>query len=467
MKRSLVACIATALIVSTGAVTANADAGTIGGGTSLSTTLTSPADNAAYVSGNPVPVAGTIDLGQGVAAKDTDLVFVLDTSGSSSTTTGLSCGTPTNTVLDCEKAASLNVVANSTGARSPIAKVGVVAFPSTQTVPLTPPSSFTDTLSAFTPGGGTQFDLGITRARDMLAAPSTASKDLMVLFTDGDGSYAPVTGISTMVIKAFTIAGAGCSGPLMQAVSSGAPGSSCSVVTALQDLPAIVNDTIDSSLDGIDITVNGVVAQHLAATANGQSTTPFSTTLTGLPVGNDLVICAVAHATDAGGSGAVSDCATGVDVLPSGTVIVDCSGTTVCSASATDPGKSSLAFSAPAEFNETVTIAPDSGAPGACGGSNCTTGYHLGFPTTAPGGPIASITVVTTQKISLVDRLKAAVYIDGTRIIAQCNNRVLIARVRDKLGIPEPLPCITITYQTDGRLQYFVKFAADPAIRFR
>ena len=61
---------------------AQADSGTIGGGTAVTATLTSPADGSSYVAGNPLPVSGTVALGQGAAVKDTDLVFVLDTSGS-------------------------------------------------------------------------------------------------------------------------------------------------------------------------------------------------------------------------------------------------------------------------------------------------------------------------------------------------------------------------------------------------
>lgn len=437
---------------------AQADSGTIGGGTALTVTLTSPVEGASYVAGNAIAVSGAVEVGEGAAVKDTDLAFVLDTSGSTGNASGLGCGS----ILACEKEAVLGVIGGVSSVRSPIANVGVVAFPSTVTVPLAPPAPVD--LSGYTASGGTQFDLGITRARDMLAA--TTRKDLMVLFSDGDGTYAPVSGIGGMVIKAFTIAGAGCTGALVTAVQAGAPGSSCTVVSSLAALPAVVSDTIGSTLDGVDITVGGTVVQSLPVTAQGPGSATFSTSLTGLLAGNDQTICAVARATDAGGSGTVSDCST-VDILPAGTVLVDCSGSTTCTGSAADPGKSTLAFSAPAEFNETVTIAPDSGGATSCGGTACKTGYSVGFPTTSGTGPVASISVITANKVSLKDRLNAAVYIDGTRITAQCNNRVLIAKLRNVFGIPEPIPCITITYQRDGRLEYFVKFNADPVFRFR
>ncbi|WP_298508542.1 hypothetical protein [uncultured Nocardioides sp.] len=450
------------MIVLTSTPVGFADSGTVGGGTAVTTTLTGPAEGASFVAGAGIPVSGTVDLGQGAAVKDTDLAFVLDTSGSTSSASGLSCGT----ILSCEKASTQSVISSLTGVRSPVAAVGVVAFPGTASVPLVSPATFSNDLSEFTSSGGTEFNVGMARARDMLTAPGTASKDVMVLLTDGDGTTAPVSGVGSIVVKAFAIAGSGCSANLQQAVSQGAPGSECVVVSSLAALPSVVGDTIDSTVDSVDITVNGTVVKSLPVVAQGQSSTPFSTTISGLAVGNGQSVCAVAHATDAGGSGTVADCNT-INVLPAGTVLVDCNGTEICTGVASDPGKSSLTFAAPGEFNELVTIAPATSGPTECGGSPCKTGYNVGFPTSSPNGPVASITVTTTQKVSLADRLKAAVFMDNTRITAQCDNRLLIAKLRNALGIPEPIPCITISYVAGSRLEYFVKFNADPKIAFR
>ncbi|WP_243059192.1 vWA domain-containing protein [Nocardioides sp. SR21] len=462
MKRTLTALSVATLLALTMAPAGFADTGTIGGGTSVTTTLTGPADGASFVAGAGIPVAGTVDVGQGTAVKDTDLAFVLDTSTSTAASSGLSCGT----ILSCEKATTQSVVTSVDQVRSPIAAVGVVAFPGTATVPLVSPAAFSNDLSAFTSSGSTEFNVGITRARDMLTASGTSPKDVMVLLTDGDGTTAPVSGVGAIVIKAFAIAGAGCSATLQQAVSQGAAGSECQVVSSLDALPSVVTDTIDSTLDSVDITVNGTVVQTLPVTAQGQSSTPFSTTLTGIAAGNGQVVCAVAHATDAGGTGTVSDCST-ISVLPAGTVVVDCTGTATCSGSATDPGRSTLEFRAPGEFNEVVTIAPTATTPPDCGGSPCKSGFNVGFPTTDPNGPIASVTLTTAQRVSILDRLKAAIYLDGTRIKAQCSSNLLIRWIRDRFGIPEPIPCSTISYRPDGRVQYFLKFNADPKITIK
>ncbi len=462
MKRTLAVFCAAAMIALVTTPQVFADSGTIGGGTAVTTTLTGPTNGGSYVAGTGIPVSGTVDLGQGAAVKNTDLAFVLDTSGSTADASGLSCGS----VLSCEKATTQSVISSVTGVRSPIAAVGVVAFPGTASVPLVSPAAFTNDLSAFTSSGGTEFNVGITRGRDMLTAPGTAPQDVMVLVTDGDGTTVPVSGVGSIVIKAFAIAGAGCSATLQQAVSQGAPGSGCVVVSSLGALPDVVGNTIDSTLDSVDITVNGSVVQTLPVTAHGQSSTPFSTTLSGLAVGNGQSVCAVAHATDAGGSGTVGDCHT-INVLPAGTVVVDCNGTATCTATATDPGKSSLVFSAPGEFNEIVNIAPAATGTTECGGSPCRTGYNIGFPTNSPGGPVVSAEVTTAQKVSVADRVKAAVFLDNTRVTAQCNNRLLIAKVRGILGVAEPIPCITITYTSDGRVDYFLKFNGDPKVTFR
>src|SRR6478735_9432288 len=107
MKRTLSALSLATLLVLTTAPAGFADTGTIGGGTSVTTTLTGPAEGGSFVAGTGIPVAGTVAVGQGAAVKDTDLVFVLDTSGSTGSSSGLeSCGT----ILSCEKAATQSAI---------------------------------------------------------------------------------------------------------------------------------------------------------------------------------------------------------------------------------------------------------------------------------------------------------------------------------------------------------------------
>ncbi len=446
--------------------TANAANGTLPGGTAISVAITSPTAGAAIVAGAPLTVTGTASVAEGVALKNTDLVFVLDTSGS----TGLSSGgvPGCNTILACEKQAVRDLVAIANGPRSPIARVGAAAFPSQATMAMTPPASaqveaFLGSLGD--PSGGTDFTLGINAARALLST-STAAQKLVVLLTDGAGTVDD--GSIEAVVFGFAIAGTGCSPALLAAVGQGIGSGSCTVVQNLADLSSVITNSIGSSLTGVSVTVDG---NGVAATTSpplpvaGPGGVGFSALIPGaLLTAGPHLICATATGTDAAGTGNVTDCVN----VNAGTVVVNCAGTATCVGAATDPGKSTLAFSAPGEFNEQVAITPNAGAPGACGaGQTCRTGYDVGFPSTNPNGPIASLSVITTNRVSLRDRLNAAVFIDGTRITAQCNNRLLIKFVRDRFGIPEPIPCITISYKSDGRLEYFVKFNADPAFRFR
>lgn len=450
--------------------TASAASGNLPGGTAISVAIAAPTNGAPVVAGTTVTVTGTASVAEAAAVKDTDLVFVLDVSGS---TGGLSGVPGCTTILDCEKQAVRNLVADAQAPRSPIAAIGGVTFPNSATLPLAAPNTAaTDTfLNSLTPSSGTDFSAGITAARAVLAN-STAEQRLIVLLTDGDGTSNPNEGAITAVVLAFTIAGTGCTDvDLDRIVDLGLPGSDCEVVTDLGDLSGVISDSIGSSLTGVGVavdngpTITATTTPGLPLTGPASVTFSASVSTTGLTAGPHS-ICATASGADAGGTGVVSDCVT-IDVLATGSSVVDCAGTSTCSATATDPGRSTLAFSAPAAFDEQVVIEPSVGPAGACGGQNCRTGYEVGFPTNNPNGPIASVTVVTANAVSLADRLRAAVFIDGTRITAQCNNRLLIRGIRNLLGIPEPIPCITIRYVSGGKLEYFVKFNADPTFRFR
>lgn len=450
--------------------TVSAASGNLPGGTELTVAITSPTNGTPVVAGTTLNVTGTASVAEGAAVKDTDLVFVLDISGSTSGASGVPNCT---TILDCEKQAVQALVAEAQAPRSPILGIGAVTFPNSTTLALAPPNTAaTNTfLGGLTASSGTDFSAGITAARAVLAN-SNASQKLIVLLTDGDGTSNPNEPTIQAVVLAFTIAGIGCSdADLTRIVNLGLDGSTCDVVTDLGDLSGVISDSIGSSLTGVGISVdNGAtipVTTTLALPLTGPASVTFSASVstTGFTAGPHS-ICATATGSDIGGAGFVTDCVN-IDVLAAGSSVVNCAGPTTCTATATDPGRSTLAFSAPAAFEEQVVIEPSVGPAGACGGQNCRTGYEVGFPTNNPNGPIASITVVTANAVSLADRLRAAVFIDGTRITAQCNNRLLIKGIRNLLGVPEPIPCITIRYVAGGKLEYFVKFNADPTFRFR
>lgn len=433
------------------------------GGASLTIALASPLANTVVETGVPITVAGSASIGEAPAVKNTDLVFVIDTSGSTGDPSGIGCGT----VLECEKQAVTDLVVQASAVRSPIKQVGLTAFPDADVVNLVAPNSsqISDYLDSLSPGGFTDFSAGLDRAATVLQA-STAEHRLIVMLTDGEGTVDPDQPAISAVVMAFTIGGQQCTPPLLEVVDLGDDGSACSVVTDLSNLSGVIGETIGATLEEIAVTVDGAAAYVSDDSIPGPGTTTFSTVVTGLTIGTHS-LCAVATGVDALGSAQAQECVN-VRVVAPGTVIVDCGAVSGdCVANATDPGRSTLTFRAPPVFDESVTLVPNVGASTTCGGTPCRTGYDVLFPTTSGTGPVVSLTVLTAQPVSLRDRLQAAVFIDNVRITAQCDNRTLAKLVRDLLGKPEPIPCITIQYQSDGRVEYFVKFKSDPGVRFR
>lgn len=453
----------TAVFVGVSAGVAAGASADLPGGASLSVEIASPLADAVVESGVAVTISGSASIGEAAAIKNTDLVFVIDTSGSTGDQSGIGCGT----VLECEKQAVSDLVAQAAAARSPIKQVGLAAFPDSDVVTLTAPTSplIADYLGSLDPGGFTDFSAGLERAVTVLEA-STAEHRMIVMLTDGEGTVDPGQPAISAVVMAFTIGGQQCTPPLLEVIDLGDDGSACSVVTDLANLSGVIGETIGATLEEIRVTVDGAATYVDDVSIPGPGGTGFSTVVSGLAVGTHS-LCAVATGVDAVGSAQAEHCVN-VRVVAPGTVIVDCGAVAGdCVASATDPGRSTLTFRAPPAFDESVTLVPNVGAPTSCGGAACRTGYDVLFPTTSATGPVVSLTVLTTNPVPLKDRLQAAVFIDNVRITAQCDNRNLLKLVRDILGKPEPIPCITIQYQNDGRVEYFVKFKSDPGVRFR
>jgi hypothetical protein len=443
---------------------------TLPGGSALGVEITNPLDGAVFSAGSPVTISGTASVDNAPAEKNTDLVFVLDTSGSTNTTpNGSTCGT----ILDCEKAAMLEIINQANAPRSPINLVGGAAFPSSSKLYLTSPTSseIGDFLGSLAPGNGTDFSLGLANALEVLE-DSTAPNQLMVFLTDGAGTHNGDITEYEVVILAFTIGGQLCTPELEDTIAQGLPEGECTEVSQISDLSGTIQETIGSSLDSVSLKIDGStvpVTTNPALPQNGPASATFTTApITTLAAGSHTA-CATATGHDATNVSTTTppDCVT-FSVLPAGGAFVDCGAVAGdCTATATEAGKSTLKFAAPGAFDETVTIIPNSGSPTACGGQKCATGYDVLFPTTSATGPIVSVTVTTANKVTILQRLNAAVYMDNTRITAQCSNKIIIKLVRTILGKPEPIPCISITLLSNGKLEYFLKVRADPGVRFR
>jgi hypothetical protein len=173
------------------------------------------------------------------------------------------------------------------------------------------------------------------------------------------------------------------------------------------------------------------------------ATVSFTTSVTSLGTGPHT-ICVKARSTSSGVSPA-SNCV-GVEVVGD---MVDCA-VEVCELSATDPGVATANLKV-FGIEKLVGLRVGELVPGECGGLDCITGFDALFSSGESG--IAELTVITEKPRSTPPGL-AAVFFDGVQVVAKCTSS-------------STLPCQKINSTRSGRTIYFVRFRADPGIRFR
>ncbi|MBB5868721.1 hypothetical protein F4553_002100 [Allocatelliglobosispora scoriae] len=412
-KSAACAAMASLAVVIATAAPAQAVDGNLPGGTSISVTISTPANGAVRPPG-PVPVTGTAGVGTGVPLISTSLTYVLDVSGSTASTNG--CGgdqdgdSTANTVLDCEiiAAKTLNGQTLVPPVAGTIGSVGAAAFGQTAAAADVGPAAgdqlFTGPgtdangngtrdidevlsgafisggLRQFPPtknvGGSTSFADGITAAVTAATAPPDPAgrtlRRVVVFLSDGlnngpdiDGPLAAVPG----VVDIFTFAvgtGSGCGGPTgntLQRIAT-TTGGTCTEVDDPADLPSILPSVISSELSTLSLQVdggaftpigNGSINPDLPQT--GPASVTYNTATAALTAGQHQ-ICVRAFGSDGGGTGFVTDCRTIIinapPVVSAGGPYSGQEGTPVgLAASVVDPDGPSL--------TTTWTIAPQSG----------------------------------------------------------------------------------------------------------
>ncbi len=327
--------------------------GNLPGGTSISVTITSPANNSVHPPG-PITVTGTASVGTGVPVANTSLTYVVDASGSTASPGHPSCGT----ILQCEVAASLALSADSRNGT--IAEVGGVVFgnvaatadvgpaaggqlitgPSTDANSNSTPdidevlsSAYINGFNLFTVSvvgnGQTNFADAIAKARIVTDAQTKARK-VVVFMSDGlnnaGGSInVPLAGIPDNV-DIFTFAvgtsadcnntGPGGIGSLEQITAATVPGGHCVQVTDVGSLPDILPGVIASQLNQLSMSIDGGLFAPISnADINpdlprtGPASVSYSTVTGALGPGTHQ-ICVRATGSDGGGDGFVTDCRT-------------------------------------------------------------------------------------------------------------------------------------------------------------
>jgi hypothetical protein len=474
MRKSFVALVACAAVAFTAIATpVAADSGTLPGGTSISVEIGSPAAGDVVEAG-PITVTGTASVGAAPAVKNTTVVYTLDISGSTGVNAGVDCdGVAGNdTVLACEKAAVARVNTEAATANSPVLNSGVAVFsdvgtaldvePAPGTQLLTAPGpNITNAIAPLVPTGGTSFAAGVGASNTILNAPGAATTRTLVFLSDGldtaGGSLPPLP--AGTVVRAFAIGSANCDsgvGSLNSVAALGAPGSSCTNITNLAVLDDVISDQIGSSLDALTISLDGATPVPIGNAnidpdlpQSGPASVTFSTSVT-LASGTHQ-ICVTATGTDVGGAGSVSDCVD-VEVM---TTVVQC-GTGVCEATATDRDVATARFTA-INLPKEVGLRAGDRPPGACGGANCVTAFDVLFDGTATNGRASLF--VTTARGKSTPFWKGEIYMDGVKVTRSCIWNVITRT--------EKLPCKIIGPTLSGGTFYYVKFAADPRIKFR
>ena len=374
--RRITICVASALLalVLLAAGAAALTTGNLPGGTSISVGITAPADGLliAYPPGT-FPLNGTASIGEGQAVPNTLIVYVLDVSYSAIMDPGAGCGGDANndgmsdTVLDCEIAAAraLNQLAIGAGT---VGQVGVAVYggvevsdpldqsgraadvgPGSGSQLLTGPATGLGTpggpdveevlASAFVDPGqrsggvhkftdtnvgsnGTNFGKGLEAAVTIVNA-STMPNKVIIFMSDGQATTGPGIGSvsvpSNVLIKAFAIgkgstcAGSSTYGTLTGVAAKGAPGSDCTEVDEVSDLPDVIPGVIGSQLTKLELSINGGPAENITSFASRSLPVPGPASvtydrgsLTKLPLIYEL--CVTAIGSDVGGAGSVEEC---------------------------------------------------------------------------------------------------------------------------------------------------------------
>jgi hypothetical protein len=462
------------LVSSLVAAPVHAEPASLPAGTSMSVEIASPAPGTIFPPG-AVQVQGTAAVGDAPAVKNATVLYVVDVSGSTTDSAGVDCdGVAGNdSILACEKAAVRAVNAQAVGARSPVANSGIVAFNSTATAldlmpfltgtqPLVPPGPNIDSgVNSLAASGNTNYFAAMNTANSVLRRPAAKPVKTVVFLSDGrnngTGTFPALPSGTT--VRAFALGSATCTTglPSLATVAAlGGPGSGCTQVTDLSVLDDVIVEQVGSSLDALPISVDGGPAVPIPNAdidpdlpRNGPASVSYSTTVT-IPTAGPHEICVTANGSDGGGSGSASDC---VDIEVVDTV-VECTGT--CTATASD-GEVANAVFVGQNLDKQVGIRAGESAPGECGGADCVTGFDVLFEGEDDGGRAYLFTVVNPPFATPFRNAK--VYFDGVEITRSC--------ISNLLSRPEQLPCKIVGPWFNGGTAYFVKFAADPRIRYR
>jgi hypothetical protein len=404
-------------------------ADTLPNGTPIDATIDAPLDGTEIVvptgeATADVLVSGTASVGNGEA--DATLVYVIDVSLSVVQPANGDCGGDlngdglSNTILDCQLAGvlALNEAAIDTGA---VDEVGVAVYgelgaaadmtPGGGDDPITAPDAGpgdveTVVTSVVAPScdagvgqftnkvvgcGFTNFSDGLAAANDIVNA-STNSRNVVFFLSDGlsnqgGGTFAAnlaALGSTGATVHTFAVGGGssclgGVAGTLQEIADD--TGGTCTEVISPADLPDTIPDLFSSSLDSLDLSVDGGPASVITDTSlllpqDGPVAVDYSVLVPGLAPGTHT-FCVTAFGSDTVGDGDSGPACVEVNLLqinltPKTAFNELGSGDDTHTVTATIAGSEGTLEGRVVTF--TVTDGPNAGVTGTCGvNADCTT----------------------------------------------------------------------------------------------
>ena len=325
------------------------DAGTnLPNGAALEVSIDDPVTSTEYVVPDgsttiDVDFEGTASVGLG--EPDATIVFVMDGSGS----TGNGGGTGCSPILNCEKQFFVGL-SNEAFVGGSVDEAGVAVFGAgaktadmkaaggdqlltdnaadvnTVVNSATASGGVTQFTAKSSGGGSTNFAAGINAAVTILGA-STNTINIVVMASDGfsnsggSGFSAALASLVGTGATAYTVAigsGTSCSGGSAGTLQqiAGATGGACYQVPDPGNLPDIIPDLISTTLESLEIDVDGGGKTLIANTDidpdlphAGPVSVNYDTTVTGLGPG-DHDVCVTANGSDPAGSGSITQCET-------------------------------------------------------------------------------------------------------------------------------------------------------------
>jgi len=360
----IMAIFALTLTLTLGVTSVFAATNTLPGGTNIEVTIDTPPDTDAIeiTTGTTVdvPVVGRSEIGMGNALKDTDVIYVLDVSGSMNLFSRVDCDGDGNIEpntsstagddqrIDCaiEGIKAANAAASETF--SSISKTGLATFNASGAVwdldlgtagnqLLVVPNTdgdgnsladLIDVVSSLQPVGGTSYGDGLT-ALNTIISESTSPNKLVIFISDGENNQLPrVIDFTTtfdnngVIFKAFAVgdvsSGVRCNTSSsygdLDDVANLTPGGSCQNITDMSTLGNVIKDSIGATLEKLEIDVdntgrtlidNSEITPDLPVM--GPAMADYTTTISSMGAGLHN-ICVIATGSTAFGLGEVREC---------------------------------------------------------------------------------------------------------------------------------------------------------------